>query len=78
MTASRFLPLALGLALAASVAAYASDGASKPTHYRHRRFPYGALDPSARAFVPAAPPFPVLEIFSPSYVPAPNSTKQTD
>lgn len=35
MTASRFLPLALGLALAVSAAAYASDGASKPTHYRH-------------------------------------------
>ncbi len=65
MAASRGLSLALGLALAAPVAAYAYDGASKPIHHHHRPAFHRAV---AFAGAPAAAA-PMLGIWSPSYAP---------
>jgi hypothetical protein len=66
MTASRRLSLALGLALAAPVAAYAHDGASKPVHHRHR-----AALRRATALAAAPPAAPVLGFWPPAYVASP-------
>ena len=76
MRASRALMLALGLALAAPVAAYVYDGASTPMlHHqmRHHLRPVlqWAVRLSPRAEAPAAAAFPVSGFWSPKYVPAP-------
>jgi hypothetical protein len=66
MTAFRRLSFALGLALAAPVAAYAYDSGAKPMHHHYRP----ALN-RALALAPAPAAAPVLGFWSPTYIPAP-------
>jgi hypothetical protein len=74
MSASRGMMLALGLALAAPVAAYAYDGASATIRHHHmlvihRSVVHRSVQVTALASAPAAAP--VLGFWSPTYIPAP-------
>ncbi len=66
MTASRWLSLALGLAFAPPVAAYAYDGVSPRLHHHHRPAYHREVDQSAVATARGAD-FPGFVLWSPSY-----------
>lgn len=69
--------LALGFALAAPVAAYAYDGASKPLHHHHRPALHRAVHLSALVPAPAEAAIAALGLWSPTDAQSPEQ-QETD